>query len=385
MTAAQGHPLVDGERSGRDLGEDRLQAVRLDLRQEADLAEVHARAAGRRPRIRPGPPAGTCRRRRARRGRRSSAARGRASRARRPAPTSGRCHATPHQPSARSRSSSAASLVGLYAKPIRLTGFTRRRPRPDARRTGRPRRPSDAAGTTSCSRNSRLPSGPRIGEATASTAPSPTERAATTTRRSTSRWTAGSRTTPLSATPRPASNCGLTSGTIDPPAGPKQPAIGPSTRPSEMNETSTTASSTGSAEHARPERPGVRPLERHHPLVAPKPIGELAPTDVDGIDPRGAALEQDVGEAAGRRADVERDQSGRVERERVERGDQLVAAARDVRLRAVDGELDRRVDEIARLAVTSARNRRRRRARGRRGASAWARARDSASPRSTRS
>ena len=49
-----------------------------------------------------------------------------------------------------------------------------------------------------------------------------------------------------------------------------------------------------------------------------------------------AALQQHVGEAAGRRTDVDRDLSGDVESERVERARQLVAAARDVLRTRVD-------------------------------------------------
>ena len=56
----------------------------------------------------------------------------------------------------------------------------------------------------------------------------------------------------------------------------------------------------------------------------------------------GAALEQAVGEAAGRGADVERAAAGDGDAERVERVGELDAAAGDVRRRAVDLELDRR-------------------------------------------
>ena len=88
------------------------------------------------------------------------------------------------------------------------------------------------------------------------------------------------------------------------------------------------------------------------PRVAGERVGELAPPDVDGVDAGGAALEQDVGEAAGRRADVEADEPRRVDAERVERGGELVAAAADVRVAlrrpsiATSG-----VDEVAGLPV----------------------------------
>ena len=54
----------------------------------------------------------------------------------------------------------------------------------------------------------------------------------------------------------------------------------------------------------------------------------------------GAALQQAVGEAAGRGADVERAAPGDVEAERVERVGELHPAARDVRAAPLDVELD---------------------------------------------
>ena len=55
---------------------------------------------------------------------------------------------------------------------------------------------------------------------------------------------------------------------------------------------------------------------------------ELAVADVDGGDPARAARQQNVGEAAGRSADVEAIAAARIEPERVERRLQLDAAAR---------------------------------------------------------
>ena len=57
---------------------------------------------------------------------------------------------------------------------------------------------------------------------------------------------------------------------------------------------------------------------------------QLAVADVDGDDTRGAALQQDVGEAAGRGADVETVEPRRIDAELVERMRELLAAARDV-------------------------------------------------------
>ena len=61
---------------------------------------------------------------------------------------------------------------------------------------------------------------------------------------------------------------------------------------------------------------------------------------------RGAALEQAVREAAGRGADVERAAPGDPDAERVQGVGELHAAARDVRRRRVDVELDRGVHEL---------------------------------------
>jgi hypothetical protein len=65
---------------------------------------------------------------------------------------------------------------------------------------------------------------------------------------------------------------------------------------------------------------------------------ELAIADVDRRDARSAALEQDVGEAAGGGADVERVAAGGVDAERVEGVGELLPAAGDVGRRALDRE-----------------------------------------------
>src|SRR5207247_9656985 len=67
-------------------------------------------------------------------------------------------------------------------------------------------------------------------------------------------------------------------------------------------------------------------------------------TDVECEHAGGAALERDVGESAGRGADVEAVAPGRVEAERIERMCELLAAARDVLRRPFDLDLRRIVD-----------------------------------------
>ena len=107
----------------------------------------------------------------------------------------------------------------------------------------------------------------------------------------------------------------------------------------------------GLGQRGRGQRPGVRALHRDDAWVAAQRLGELGATDVEGVHAGRAALEQDVREAAGRGADVEADQPGRVDPERVERGGELVAASADVGLGRVDADGGRRVDQVARFAV----------------------------------
>ena len=91
-----------------------------------------------------------------------------------------------------------------------------------------------------------LPAGPRKGEATRPIAPSPFAIAKPIVRRSTSRWISSSRTTPpLPISSRPASNCGLISGTQAPPGRSRRATTG-KINSSEMNDTSITTRSTGS-------------------------------------------------------------------------------------------------------------------------------------------
>ena len=107
-------------------------------------------------------------------------------------------------------------------------------------------------------------------------------------------------------------------------------------RVSEMNETSMTAS----ADRLR-ERDGlgvggsrraawVRSM-RHDARDRPERLGQLSAAHVESIDAARAALQQTVGEAAGRGADVQADPPDRVDPEGIERSGQLLAAARDVR------------------------------------------------------
>ena len=118
-----------------------------------------------------------------------------------------------------------------------------------------------------------------------------------------------------------------------------------------MNHTSTVAMAIGSGSMAAVR---VRALARSIETtrgIASQRLGELSATDVERIDPARAALEQDIGEAAGRGAHIERDQTGKVDLEGVERGGQLVPATTHVRVRL--GHRDGRIrgDQVTGLSV----------------------------------
>ena len=255
-------------------------------------------AAGRRPRRPPARHGGTSRRHRGRPGCRSSAARGRASRARPTGRTSGRCpgRRTSLLPDRGARrrprgSGCRRSRSGDGAHPAATS--TRRSSVSRSSSAGRPW--PAAPGTTRWSRNSRLPSGPRSGDGI------DVDRGQAELAGRVRRPGGGPRggrpgraRRPRSSAPRPASNCGLTSATSGPPAGPKQAAD----RPEDQAQRDERDVDDGEVDRLRQdaaaERPGVRPLERHDARVAPERLGQLAAPDVHGVDAARAALEEDV-------------------------------------------------------------------------------------------
>src|SRR5206468_3420281 len=103
------------------------------------------------------------------------------------------------------------------------------------------------------------------------------------------------------------------------------------------------------AEDPRVERPRVGLLHDHHAGVLAQLGVELAHPDVHGVHAGGAALEQAVGEAAGRGAHVEADPAGHLHLEGVEGVGELLAAPAHERRAPL--ELDARLpaDEGARL------------------------------------
>jgi hypothetical protein len=72
---------------------------------------------------------------------------------------------------------------------------------------------------------------------------------------------------------------------------------------------------------------GIGAFQNNHALVIPQPPVELAMADVDGVYAPRAPLQQHVGEAAGRGAEVERRAARRIELEMIERMGELGAAA----------------------------------------------------------
>ena len=118
-----------------------------------------------------------------------------------------------------------------------------------------------------------------------------------------------------------------------------------------MNDTSNVIRLTAFGERLGGQGPGVRPFHGDDAGVLAQRFGELGAPDVEGVDAAGAALQQDVGEATGRRTHVEADAAARVDLERIECRGKLVAAARDVRVPLDEVHRRRRIEEIAGLAV----------------------------------
>ena len=77
------------------------------------------------------------------------------------------------------------------------------------------------------------------------------------------------------------------------------------------------------------QMPGIGFFQHDHARIGAQFPGELAVADIDGIDPRCAMVEQDIGEAAGRGADIEADPPGRIDAETLDAVGQLQAAARN--------------------------------------------------------
>ncbi len=243
------------------------------------------------------------------------------------------------------------TVNSLTARPRARSARARRR------RAPRLRRP---AGTIQAN-VSRLPFGPGSPEETKRITPAPSASAARPTSSSASRRASGSRTTPpLPTRARPTSNWGLTIASASQ-SPPRHAIAGPSTFVSEMKETSATASvgwlvrrGPWSGQHRRGQLARVRALEHLHPRVLAEPVVEDPVADVDRDDLARPSLQQAVGEAACRRADVERAPSRHLEPRCVERIRELDAAARDVGVALLDDEELLGIDHLTRLLGATA-------------------------------
>ena len=128
-----------------------------------------------------------------------------------------------------------------------------------------------------------------------------------------------------------------------------------SIRVAEMKLTSQTARSTGSPRSVEFNIAGVDPFVHDHARIVAQPPVELAGSHVDGMDARGAGLQQAIGEAAGGGAEIRHDQAGDIDAEMSQRGFQLDAAAADVA--QLRGHFDARIRQtpVARPSMPSGR------------------------------
>src|SRR5207237_3323865 len=94
--------------------------------------------------------------------------------------------------------------------------------------------------------------------------------------------------------------------------------------------------------------PDVDPLQYGDPRVLAEAPGQLSIPDVDRDDARGASLQQEVGEAPGRRADIKAYPSCRIDAEGIERGRELIAATADIGFDTVEVDADIGVDHLIR-------------------------------------
>ena len=95
-----------------------------------------------------------------------------------------------------------------------------------------------------------------------------------------------------------------------------------------MKLTSMTIALRPLAQYLRCQRARVEAFQRADAGVSREARIELSVADIDGDDLRRAARKQDIGKASGRSADVEADETRRIEPEGVERGGELDPAAR---------------------------------------------------------
>ena len=93
----------------------------------------------------------------------------------------------------------------------------------------------------------------------------------------------------------------------------------------------------GLADQVRAQPGQVGVFQVVHPRVSAQPPAELADTGIDGVDTGRPGIQQGLGEAAGRCAQVKRDDTGRVDLERGQRVGQLDHPAQPAGLAYPDG------------------------------------------------
>ena len=255
---------------------------------------------------------------------------------------------------ARRRSARAArAAVSATRRCVRtVAGLSRARPPPAATSSTAPARPPSASHTNV----SRLPAGPGRPDGAKPSTDAPRSRARAATATIAARRSAGSRTTPpLPTRSRPTSNCGLTIARQSNALGGAGQHRRQHLRQRDERDVDRRSgrARTGSAS-ASSARAFMRSMTVTRSSLRSRQ-SQLAVGDVERDHVRRAALQQAVGEAAGRGADVERRGARRRRAEGVERVGELDAPARDVRRRRVDRELDVGVDELARLLRARAR------------------------------
>ena len=256
------------------------------------------------------------------------------------------------RPARRATSSRIAGAVSAGRRWVKTVATAARfiPARPPARRRRGPRSARGRPASASHTNVSRLPFGPGSPlEAKPRTAAPSSRAAASPTATSALRRAAGSRTTPpLPTAARPTSNCGLTiarqSYALRGAGEHGREHLG------QRDERDIDHDQLGSVRERRREAASraFLPLEHRHARIGAQPKLQLAVGDIERDDVRGSALEQAIGEPAGRGADVKRARARDRDAEGIERVGELDPAPRDVRRRGPRPRARRRRRRAAR-------------------------------------
>src|SRR6202011_1151192 len=80
--------------------------------------------------------------------------------------------------------------------------------------------------------------------------------------------------------------------------------------------------------------------------IVSNPPRQLSVADIDGVNFLRAALQQAIGEPAGRSANVERNFVGNIDTEMIECAFQFLSTATDIALRLRDGDVRFKIDKL---------------------------------------